>query len=111
MSRSSPRVFSPYVRECATLLGQLIRLARKEKRWTQQQLADRAGISRATLKKIEKGNLKCEIGLVFELAALTGVTLFEPDRGRVTMDIDLVTAKLALLPKSVRTKRKVKDDF
>lgn len=105
------RVYSPYVIESTALLGNLIRLGRKERRWTEQQLADRARISRATLKKIEKGNLRCEIGLVFELASLTGVTLFEPERGRLTMDIDLVTAKLCLLPRSVRAKRKVKDDF
>lgn len=111
MTRKTIRTYSPYVVESTSLLGQLIQLGRKQRRWTEQQLADRAGISRATLKKIEKGDLKCEIGLVFELAALTGVTLFEPEHGRLTLDIDLVTAKLALLPKSIRTKRKVKDDF
>ena len=111
MNRSSIRIYSPYVRECASLLGHLIQLARKEKRWTEQQLADRAGISRATLKKIEKGDLKCEIGLVFELAALTGVTLFEEDRTRINLTAELVKAKLALLPKSVRRKKEVKDDF
>lgn len=111
MSRKTARVYSPYVIESAALLGSLIQLGRKQRKWTEQQLADRAGISRATLKKIEKGDLRCEIGLVFELAALTGVTLFEAERRRLIMDIDLVTAKLALLPRSIRAKRKVKDDF
>ena len=31
---------------------------------TAQELADRAGISRGMLQRIEKGNLKCEIGAV-----------------------------------------------
>jgi len=111
MNRSITRVYSPYVPETTALLGRLIQLGRKQRNWTEQQLAERAGLSRATLKKIEKGDLKCEIGLVFELAALTGVTLFEAEPQRLTMDIDLVTAKLALLPRSIRAKRKVKDDF
>lgn len=111
MNRKTVRVYSPYVQESAALLGGLIQLGRKERKWSEQQLADRAGISRTTLKKIEKGDLKCEIGLFFELAALTGVTLFEAERGRLSKEIDLVSAKLALLPRSIRAKRKVKDDF
>ena len=111
MPRKITRTYSPYVVESTNLLGHLIQLGRKHRRWTEQQLAERAGISRATLKKIEMGDLRCEIGLVFELAALTGVTLFEAEHGRLAIDIELVTAKLALLPKSIRAKRKVKDDF
>lgn len=111
MSTSYVRTYSPYVRDCALLLGRLIQLGRKEKKWTEKQLADRAGISRATLQKIEKGDLRCEIGLVFELAALTGVTLFESEPDRLAMDMELTATKLALLPKSVRAKRKVHDDF
>lgn len=111
MTRTTVRTYNKYVAETTILLGRLIQLGRKQRRWTEQELADRAGISRATLKKIEKGDLKCEIGLVFELASLTGVTLFEAERSRLATGIDLVTAKLALLPKSVRAKREVDDDF
>lgn len=106
------RVYSKYARDAAILCGKLIKLGRKERKWTEQELAERAGISRGTLNKIEKGDLRCEIGLVFEVAALTGVTLFQPTSARMTVDIDAVTNKLALLPQSVRTKNKVvEDDF
>lgn len=106
-----PRVYTGYVRHAATLLGHLIKLGRKEKRWTEQELAERAGISRATLKKIEKGDLRCEIGLVFEAAALTGVNLFEAERTNITLDADVVKQKLALLPKRITRKHDVDDDF
>ena len=43
---------------------------------TEEDLAGRAGISRRTLQKIERGDLKCEIGLVFEDANIVGVKLF-----------------------------------
>src|SRR5437016_6334039 len=111
MTAAKVRTYSPYVYDATVLLGQLVKLGRKQRRWTEQELAERAGISRGTLKKIEKGDLKCEIGLVFEVAALTGVSLFEAERSKLMSDIDLVSAKLALLPKSIRAKRVVDDDF
>lgn len=37
---------------------------------TGDELSGRAGISRRTLQKIERGDPKCEIGLVFEVANL-----------------------------------------
>ena len=111
MKRKTIRTYSPYVSEAAELLGKLIKLGRKQRQWTEQDLADRVGICRSTLKKIEKGDLRCEIGLALEAAAVTGVTLFEADPSRLTMDIELVTSKLALLPNSVRAKGKPKDDF
>jgi transcriptional regulator with XRE-family HTH domain len=51
-----------------TLLAGLIRAARKERKLTIQEVADRAGISRGLLPRIEKGDMKCEIGVVFEVA-------------------------------------------
>jgi DNA-binding XRE family transcriptional regulator len=105
------RHYSGYVRQAALLLGQLIKLGRKERRWTEEELAQRAGISRATLKNIEKGSLKCEIGLVFEVAALAGVHLFEPDRAQISTNIDMVKERLALLPKRVAHSKVVDDDF
>lgn len=106
------RTYSRATREAATLLGKLIRLGRKERKMTESDLAGRAGISRATLQKIEHGDLKCEIGLCFEVAILVGVNLFGEDgSSKVTMHIDRINDKLALLPQSVRTAVKVNDDF
>jgi DNA-binding XRE family transcriptional regulator len=79
---------------------------------TENELAGRAGISRATLQKIERGDLKCEIGLVFEVATLVGVKLFEAeDSSAVALHLGRINDKLALLPQSVRTSVKVDDDF
>ena len=39
---------------------------------TEEDLSGRAGISRRTLQKIELGDPKCEIGLVFEVANIAG---------------------------------------
>ena len=74
------RTFSKYAQEAATLLAEQIKLGRKQRKWTEKNLADRAGISRATLQKIENGEMSCAIGLVFEVATLVGINLFEQDK-------------------------------
>jgi len=112
ISKSITRAYSRYSRDAAALLGALIREARNERKVTAQELADRAGISRGLLQRIEKGNLKCEIGAVFEVAAIVGVKLFDADESALTKYLSQTKEKLALLPKSIRKKSKtVRDDF
>ena len=66
MPKQATRTYSRITRHAAALLGKQIRIARKERKMTVQELADRAGISRGLLQRIEKGDLKCQIGAVFE---------------------------------------------
>jgi transcriptional regulator with XRE-family HTH domain len=112
MPKSITRAYSRYSRDAAALLGALIRESRNERKLTAQELADRAGISRGLLQRIEKGNLKCEIGVVFEVATIVGVKLFDVNESALTRYLGQTREKLALLPKSVRKKSKtVRDDF
>lgn len=110
MSKVSSRAYSRYSLEAITLLGGLIRAARKERKMTAQEVAERAGISRGLLQRIEKGDPKCEIGATFEVAAIVGVKLFDATATTLTQHIRHTEDKLALLPKSVRKKAKVADD-
>ncbi|MGD9368453.1 MAG: helix-turn-helix transcriptional regulator [Desulfobacteraceae bacterium] len=104
------RTYSKYAKEAALLLGQQIKLGRKQRKWSEKNLADRAGISRATLQKIEAGEMSPSIGLVFETAVLVGVNLFEQDNQRLETRLDLTQSKIALLPKRIRNKKKAVDD-
>lgn len=110
MSKVSARIYSRYSLEAVILLGKLIRAARKERKMTAQELADRAGISRGLLQRIEKGDPKCELGAAFEVATIVGVKLFDTEATTLTKHIRQTEDKLALLPKSVRKKVKVADD-
>ncbi len=110
MAKTITRTYSRYAREAVTLLGQMIRLGRIERRMIAQELADRASISRGMLQRIEKGDLKCEIGVVFELAALVGVKLFDADIATLSGHIKQAEEKLALLPKYARKKKTEVDD-
>ncbi|MEX2130643.1 MAG: helix-turn-helix transcriptional regulator [Pseudohongiellaceae bacterium] len=107
-----PRTYSQYALEAAVLMGEQIKLGRKQRRWSEKNLADRAGISRATLQKIENGEMSCAIGLVFEVATLVGVQLFEPDGVPLSSRIEHTRDKIALLPQRIKvTKKTVHDDF
>ena len=77
MSKSSKRTYSHYSRDAVQLMSNLIRVARKERKLTTQEISERAGISRGLLQRIEKGDLKCEIGAFFEVATIVGVNLFD----------------------------------
>jgi len=107
------RTYSRYTREAGTLLGKLIKVRRKERKWTEQALAERAGISRTTLKKIEKGDLGVEIGLMFEAAALVGIKLFDEEQVSLVGHITRADERLAVLPGAVHKRKKASldDDF
>jgi transcriptional regulator with XRE-family HTH domain len=104
------RTYSKYSVESATLLGKLIKLGRKQRKWSENELADRAGISRATVQKIEKGDLTCAIGLVFETAMLVGVNLFDVENTSLAAHLENTTNKITLLPKAIHKSRKEVDD-
>lgn len=106
------RAYSNQTQEALVLMGRQIRLARKQRKMTETDLAARIGIARSTLQLIERGNPKAEIGLVFEAAHLVGIPLFVAEHSALTAQITRVEDKLALLPQSVRRPRtEVKDDF
>lgn len=106
------RTYLHQTRDASELLGKLIRLGRKERKMTEEDLAGRAGISRRTLQKIERGDLKCEIGLVFEVANLVGVKLFSDEENSNRYSYRRhIDDKLALLPKRVRRMVTFNDDF
>ncbi len=86
-------------------------LGRRERRWTLQELADRVGVSYATMRKVERGDLTVALGVALEAAAVLGVPLFDEDRSRRRLEAARVDDRLALLPRRVRTPVEVDDDF
>jgi transcriptional regulator with XRE-family HTH domain len=112
MVKPTERPYSHYSLDALAMLGQLVREARLSKGLRSSDLAIRAGISRALLQRIERGDPSCSIGAVFEVATICGVPLFEPDPRRLGTALAVQREKMALLPKSVRIKSaEIKDDF
>lgn len=108
---TAPRTYSPLTVEAAKLLGARVRLARRERRWTLQELAERVGVSHVTMRKVERGDLTVALGIAFEAAAVVGVPLFHEDRSRRSLEASRVDDRLAVLPQLVRKPLKVDDDF
>ena len=110
MPKQTARTYSRITHHVAALLGKQVRIARKERKMTARDLADRAGISRGLLRRIEKGDLGCRIGAVFEVATLVGIKLFDADALSLTTRIKQADDKIALLPKHIHPGKKVVDD-
>jgi transcriptional regulator with XRE-family HTH domain len=89
----------------ARQLGENVATRRKQQQLTGEQLADRAGISRVTLSKLEHGDLGVGLGVVLEVlralgqldAVVTATDPYETDFGRVRAG--------EVLPRRVRTPR------
>jgi transcriptional regulator with XRE-family HTH domain len=105
------RTYLRYAVDAALLLGQQIELARSRRGMSREELAERAGISTDTLREIEKGGMTVAVGLVFEVAALVGVCLFEPDKRILALQIELAQCKLCLISKDIKNDGEVDDNF
>ncbi len=105
------RTYSPVTVEAARLLGARVRLARRERRWTLQELAERVGVTQVTMRKVERGDLTVALGVAFEAAAVLGVPLFHEDDARRSLERSRVDDRLAVLPQLVRKPAEVDDDF
>lgn len=73
------------------------------------ELAERIGVSRPTMAKIERGDPSVAIGTVFEAAAVLGVPLFEGDETRSRHGAHK-RVEVALLPARARRRKVVVDD-
>ena len=112
MSKKLTKPISNHSLSAIELLGGLIRAARKERKLTVLELADRAGISRGLIQRIERGDPSCSIGAVFEAAIIVGVPLFDLDTKQLSQKLNQTNEKLALLPKTIhKSRQKVNDDF
>ncbi len=112
VSVRSKQTLSRAAYEAAQVLGLEVARARRERRWTAAELAERAGISAVTLRKVEHGDPTVSLGTVFEIATLVGVHLFGAERSALTDLVELGRNRLALLPVRIREPSgSLHDDF
>lgn len=108
-----PHSFSARTLEVVRLLGMEIARARRARRWGQEELAERAGISEGTLRSIERGSPTATIGIVFEVASLLGIDLLGASPDELPARVARSQERLELLPSRVRGRAsdEVDDDF
>ena len=103
---------SPMTRDAVAVVGQLVASERRRQHRTAAELAERAGISRDTLYRVERGDPTVAIGTALELLVLLGIPLFATDADGLTRQVASGRQLLALLPDRVRPDaRKPDDDF
>ena len=85
----------PETEEKLALMGEQIKLARMRRKYSVQMIAERAGISRATLWKVEKGDAGVAIGIYAKVLKAIGlgndITLLARDDelGHIIQDSEL----------------------
>jgi transcriptional regulator with XRE-family HTH domain len=98
--------------DAARVLGLRISEGRRLRRWTQADLCERGGVSKATLRNAERGEPTVAIGVMFELATLVGVELYGLPPGELRSLAARESDRLALLPTHVYPRQiSVDDDF
>jgi len=97
-----PHTFSRATLETARVLGLEVAYARRARRWTAEDLSERAGVSLVTLRKVERGDPTVALGIAFEVATLLGIPLFAASRDELSSLAARGRERLALLPARVR---------
>ena len=94
--RTNKVVIMPRLQKQLEQVGEQIHLARMRRRYSAKMIAERAGISRATLWKVEKGDPGVAIGIYAKVLAAIGlphdIELLAKDDvlGRLIQDSELL---------------------
>lgn len=72
MTKQTPPVF-PRHRRAAEGMGHRLRLARLRRRMRAEELAQRAGVSRMTVYKLEHGDLSVGLGVLVRVLGVLGL--------------------------------------
>nr|WP_319947075.1 helix-turn-helix transcriptional regulator [uncultured Shimia sp.] len=107
---TTERTTSRLVNVTLITLGAEICRARKARKYSQADLAERVGCSRNTLRAIETGSAKVDIGTFLEAAALVGIPLLGGDEEYIVKRGLSAFREAALLPQP-RKKTLIDDDF
>ena len=95
------RPLLPNQKRTLTTLGENIKLARLRRDLSSEQIAERAGVSRNTLIKVEKGDEGVAIGYYFRILAVLGLdkdvllVAKDDDLGRKLQDAKLTVKERA----------------
>ncbi len=99
MSSSKKQLLFPKYQLLLATVGENIKLARKRRKFTTIQVAERAGIDRSTLYQIEKGNPSVSLGAYFNVFRVLGLhndflkLAADDEQGRLIQDMNLLNGK------------------
>jgi transcriptional regulator with XRE-family HTH domain len=97
--KSRKQILFPKYQKILEQVGENIKLARKRRKYTTIQVAERANIDRSTLYEIEKGNSSVSLGAYFNTLRVLGLQddflklAADDDYGRKLQDLELTGKK------------------
>lgn len=110
MPRLSPNL--PTVPKAViTALGKAIALARQQKKWSQTTLAERVGVSRQKIARLEHGDPKIDIGTLVTSAWLLNVPLINGIDFTAAKTKDFLTLLIGVLDDQLAQKASTKLKF
>lgn len=105
-----PRHYLTSTVDATRILGFQLAAARRGQRRTSEEVSERAGISRPTLRRIERGDPTVAIGNVFEVAAVLAVPLFGAEGRQLAELAARGERELRLLPSRIDDRPDEVDD-
>lgn len=105
------RAYLAQTTDALAVLGLEIAGARRRRRMTMVELAERAGVTRVTLRNVERGDPGVAVGTMFEVAGLVGIDLFGVRPTELPALVRRSQDRLALLPARVRDTSTLDNDF
>ena len=97
--KSRKQILFPKYQKILEQVGENIKLARKRRKYTTIQVAERANIDRSTLYEIEKGNSSVSLGAYFNTLRVLGLQddflklAADDNYGRKLQDLELTGTK------------------
>lgn len=97
--KSKKQLLFPKHQKIMEQVGENIKLARKRRKLTTVQTAERADINRTTLYQVEKGNPAVSMGAYFNVLRVLGLQddflklASDDELGRKLQDLDLLAGK------------------
>lgn len=104
------RSYSRPTLELAKVLGLEIARGRRERHMSLAELAERAGTSIPTVRRVEQGDPTVAFGTAFEIGRLVGLQFFGAEPGAESQLAERAQERLAVLPARVRTHFEDTDD-
>lgn len=97
-----PSAFDGYIANIAQIMGSEVLYERHRKNWTQQELAEKAGVSQRTVSQIEKGLADVSFKRVLLVAAALDLHLYQVEPGdEAARLMTRMKERNALIPKRV----------